>query len=342
MDKKSKINTHWEWLQSIRGGGGLAVLIFHIWLFFRGRFDLSNNILDFICLEYFDLGKIGVVLFFIISGYLLPYSLKNKTKSEFIRNRFFRLYPTYWFSMVLALIFVGGFGIKQVLGNITMFQLFFNIKDMVGAYWTLPIELLLYIGCLLFFRYLFKVKFIYLSYFSLLFFTVMISLLRYQLGTKLPVAIFLLLTISVLGYCIRLYKEKELNMRMFKYILISFIVFLIPITYLAYSMDLGRGEIWYRYFNSYSIAVFIFLIAWRYQLNCKLFNFFGKISYSMYLTHGVLISTFPKVAHFFPNLYIAAGSLLIVSLLLAIVTYYFIEETSFNFYKKILLNRKKQ
>lgn len=50
----------------------------------------------------FNLGRLGVIIFFLISGYLIPFSFKNKHKPiiKFAISRIFRLYPLYWFSII--------------------------------------------------------------------------------------------------------------------------------------------------------------------------------------------------------------------------------------------------
>ena len=276
---------------------------------------------------------------------MLPYSLKNKSKTEFVKNRFFRLYPPYWFSILLSVILVGGFSLTQILGNITMLQLFLRIKDMVGAFWTLPIELLLYVGCLIFHKYLFDKKKVVWGFVALLVFTLIVAIVRFYMETKIPVAIFLLLAISVLGYLIRLYKEKIVMnfIELFRYILL-FILFLIPISLLAYNKDLGFGEVWYRYLNTYIASIVIFYFFMNQNLSNKILNYLGKISYSLYLTHGVVILFFQKQISFFLtlNIFATLALFIILTLLIAIFTYYIVEEPSFSSYKKYSQNRKRQ
>ena len=52
-----------------------------------------------------DFGRIGVVAFFMISGYVIPPTLRgplaNGTR-RFLVRRFFRLFPAYWLSIPLG------------------------------------------------------------------------------------------------------------------------------------------------------------------------------------------------------------------------------------------------
>ena len=52
-------------------------------------------------------GRLGVVLFFAISGFVIPFSIKLAHRypvREFLLTRFFRLYPAYWLSIPLGVI----------------------------------------------------------------------------------------------------------------------------------------------------------------------------------------------------------------------------------------------
>ena len=42
-----------------------------------------------------DTGPLGVALFFLVSGFVIPISLERHSPARFLLNRAFRLYPTY-------------------------------------------------------------------------------------------------------------------------------------------------------------------------------------------------------------------------------------------------------
>jgi peptidoglycan/LPS O-acetylase OafA/YrhL len=330
---------HWGWLQTLRGLAAFLVLIIHSWLLFKEQLNFSSTVLDFFILGIVDIGKIGVVIFFLISGFLLPYSMKKKKISDFVKNRFFRLYPTYWFSILLALIFVGGYSFEQVIGNISMFQTFLFVDDMIGAFWTMPIELVLYVFCIVFVRYLYNSKFIFLSYILILLATLAGAFVRFNMEVKVPLALPLLLAISILGYVIRLYNEKEIQLQMLiKYVSI-FVVFLVPITLFAYDIDFGSKSTWYRYFNSYILAIAIFLLLLNGDLSNRFFSYIGKISYSLYLTHGVVIAAFPKIISLLEYSYIAVLVFNVLVFLTAIITYHLVEVPSFYLYSNFRKHR---
>jgi peptidoglycan/LPS O-acetylase OafA/YrhL len=111
-----------------------------------------------------DTGRIGVILFFAISGFVIPSSLRaigNQTTSDALRvffiRRIFRLYPAYWVSVLasalLGLYLMTPFSAQTVWLNLTMIQGLFGAPDVIGLYWTLRLELIFYIACALLFTF---------------------------------------------------------------------------------------------------------------------------------------------------------------------------------------------
>ncbi len=51
-----------------------------------------------------DLGPMGVAIFFLISGMVIPFSFVNSTRLGFFANRFMRIYPTYICGFAIAIL----------------------------------------------------------------------------------------------------------------------------------------------------------------------------------------------------------------------------------------------
>jgi peptidoglycan/LPS O-acetylase OafA/YrhL len=136
-------------LDALRGIAACIVMLFHINLFFPlFHSTLANGIYKY--------GASGVDLFFMISGFVIAWTLeKTLTWKDFAVSRFARLYPTYWTCVSLTAFFtlIYFINIKQphqyissgYLVNLTMFQHFFSVKDIDDVYWTLLVEMLFYI-----------------------------------------------------------------------------------------------------------------------------------------------------------------------------------------------------
>lgn len=102
----------------------------------------------------FNFGRIGVVVFFAISGMLIPSSLRTAPGaiSRFAIRRFFRLFPAFWLSVfVYWLIIPGDPSAWQLAANLTMLPWLFGEAPLLGLYWTLETELYFYVLCAIIF-----------------------------------------------------------------------------------------------------------------------------------------------------------------------------------------------
>src|SRR5689334_23533688 len=82
--------TRLAWLDALRGWAAAVVAVFHLSPVVLGR-EPHLRILAVI-----DLGKYGVLLFFLVSGYVIPLSLeRHGSLRRFFLGRLFRIYPAY-------------------------------------------------------------------------------------------------------------------------------------------------------------------------------------------------------------------------------------------------------
>ena len=106
-------------------------------------------------------GRIGVTVFFLVSGFVIPSSLdrggpKLSLVTAFAIRRFFRLYPIYWLS-VLAEVLVEWLarGILPspliIFANLSMLHDAFGVRSLQWVYWTLLTELVFYVLCVVLF-----------------------------------------------------------------------------------------------------------------------------------------------------------------------------------------------
>jgi len=142
-------------LDGLRGLAVSAVILQHLIEPFPLMRDAAAGPVGHILQNYFNLGRVGVIVFFLISGYLIPFTLKEGPSAvrSFWVSRFFRLYPLYWVSILVALaVFsvwpqIYPLTLKDVVLNFTMFQSAFGAENVLDPYWTLFIELIFYIFC---------------------------------------------------------------------------------------------------------------------------------------------------------------------------------------------------
>ncbi|MFJ6570488.1 acyltransferase family protein [Streptomyces sp. NPDC091292] len=101
-------------------------------------------------------GWIGVEIFFVISGFVICMSCWGRTPRQFFVSRVIRLYPAYWFAIVLTtavLVALPGVWerqpLREILLNFTMLQSGSGVANVDGVYWTLWSELRFYLLFLL-------------------------------------------------------------------------------------------------------------------------------------------------------------------------------------------------
>ncbi|MCK1737168.1 acyltransferase [Bradyrhizobium sp. 138] len=107
---------------------------------------------------YMNFGRFGVVLFFFVSGFVIPFSFPASASpvNDFAISRFFRLYPAYWTSIAIGLVTMQAvtsrtYPLSQIAANLTMLQSFMEVPHLWDFYWTLAIELLFYLVCIVLF-----------------------------------------------------------------------------------------------------------------------------------------------------------------------------------------------
>lgn len=121
-----------EELDALRGPAALAVMVHH----YFNRFDFLYGHW-FPVPKFTDVGKYGVHLFFMISGFVILMTLERTRRPvDFLFARFSRLYPAYWVCVLLTFALVRIFSlpgretsVKDALVNLTMLQSFFRVNN---------------------------------------------------------------------------------------------------------------------------------------------------------------------------------------------------------------------
>lgn len=154
-------NARYYTLDHWRGIAALWVMLFHgFGTTYQNRLHPLSEGLKVISQP----GWLAVHLFFVISGYCITASLhrakaQQETVWDFLKNRFWRLYPTYWLAFLgtillnlIALPF-NQVALNQVLpnswqwwlGNALLIQPYLGVSSYVVVYWSLVIEVGFYL-----------------------------------------------------------------------------------------------------------------------------------------------------------------------------------------------------
>jgi peptidoglycan/LPS O-acetylase OafA/YrhL len=144
-------------IDSLRAVAALLVVWTHSAEFFA---PLSGGSWMFDVSQRYNFGRMGVIAFFGISGFLIPSSLKAGAPDPgrvFVIRRFFRLFPAYWLSIPLGIWSIWTlFGAEilpwEIAANLTMVPDLLQARPVMGSYWTLEYELAFYGACLVLFK----------------------------------------------------------------------------------------------------------------------------------------------------------------------------------------------
>lgn len=337
--------SRFEWLDSLRGFAALSVAFYHIFElaqihFINNIFVQKSSILSFFVNGFLDFGKIGVVVFFFISGFVIPQSLFNKSLKSFTFGRFFRLYPAYWFAIFLSVILLNIPNVSDLLVNITMLQRFVGKADLLGVFWTLQIELIFYGLCFIlhYFNILFEKRVIIGVFIGLIGITMILAFIRYHFIIKTPIALGLGLLVMILGFMLRMFYNQMIFSlsELLKYNFI-FIFILLVVCVLAYSRDYGFHETWYKYFFSYLSGLFIFYLFYNFKFSNKIYVYLGIISYSVYLLHPIILGLMKRLWCEAGNVSLALSLLIyfVGVLVLGSISYFVIERPMVKIGKKL-------
>ncbi|HED2468190.1 TPA: acyltransferase [Enterobacter mori] len=147
-------------IQILRGLAAVAVVIDHVTHYMHKSFSgeswlYSSNI--------YNVGGFGVDLFFCISGFIMVITTYNKPSGfsqslTFLKKRFVRIYPTYWFYCILTLalpfILYGKTDLISKYDPLFLLQSFLllpakisesSFSPFLGQGWTLQYELYFYL-----------------------------------------------------------------------------------------------------------------------------------------------------------------------------------------------------
>lgn len=139
-------------LDGLRGIAAFVVVLYHYTVQHSAFFPedpASSMVLPW--------GKYGVQLFFLVSGFvILMTAWRARRPSDFVISRVSRLYPPYWLSLVFVVAVMAVFPIRGfptdwdvVLVNLTMVQRWLMVPNVVDVYWTLGVEMQFYVVILL-------------------------------------------------------------------------------------------------------------------------------------------------------------------------------------------------
>jgi peptidoglycan/LPS O-acetylase OafA/YrhL len=254
----------------------------------------------------FDLGILGVVLFFFLSGFLMGQTFASEPQlGPYAIRRAFRILPMYWITIALIYFLERTWTVADVGANATFTAPIFGLMRMSGIYWTLYIEVLFYalIPILLFSDW----RIALLSPYGVIAAYAAAAAARAHVG---PAAFFLVF--CLLGMQFSFWTRKQLSGWVLVVNLAAATVASAALPVL--SPLLGAAPL---------ICGLLMLWAIRCPIRQQLLEFFGRVSYSWYLLHPIV--GMPIIVLAGVNTWRGAVAADFVSLAAASATYFFIE-----------------
>ncbi|GAA0373981.1 acyltransferase [Microbispora corallina] len=141
-------------LDALRFVAAFAVMSFHFMAASRSLWDEYPTTLFAPVSRLSSLGILGVELFFLISGFVILMSVWGHTVGEFAVSRVSRLFPAYWFAVVVIFIMYRFSGVTafdpklstgEYLLNLSMLQGAFGVGHAGAVFWSLWVELRFYV-----------------------------------------------------------------------------------------------------------------------------------------------------------------------------------------------------
>jgi peptidoglycan/LPS O-acetylase OafA/YrhL len=315
------VGKRFDHIDGLRGVAALLVVLLHAW----GVADPAGA--TYMWLLYFDVGRIGVVAFFCISGFLIPFTIEGLR--TFAIRRASRILPAFWLSIPITMFafwyfYAKTFDLNTIALNVVMLPRFLGDTSISGVYWTLEIEVLFYILCAVLFAFELIRNATWLLAISasgiagLLLPHALVKLHPEHLSfVRLT---FFYIGLMTLAAVFRLWREGDLSKWQARAMMTLGALFVLVFPLLA------GATIRIQPFLATSLGILLFLASFAAARAFTVAVPLGRISYSLYLFHPITFLVFPTLT---PLLFVP--STMLASVVIATAVYFAIEKPGISF-----------
>ena len=363
---KNKI--YFENLDGLRSIAALSVVCYHIALRIPDKSSFDYYIKKIISFSG-TTGELGVIFFFILSGFIISYLLFNEKEVngkinifKFYIRRSLRIWPLYYFTLIIGFVIYPLYDPEVTINASPIyFSLFLANFDQIyhgdpgiailGVHWSLAVEEQFYLLWPLIF--LFKKKKIKLI---LIVTSVVLSgLFYYKYSSNLIIGYFHFFScIRYLGFgaIIAFISYYKMNWIVWMFSKLSklttFAIYATCISILFFHVQLSPNVIFNYLLELLPFAFFSFVIldqnfndrSFFKMRNFRLLTQMGKISYSIYLTHMIAIYLVNQLFLWHGDFFLLKSIItIILTIMISFLSYKFIEAPFIK--KKIKYNSMK-
>lgn len=259
----------------------------------------------FLFFKVYLAGTAAIIVFFLISGYVISCVLYTNSTVGFLIKRIFRLYPLYIFAVLIQYALIKAHDpnyeivLSQLIIQLLLLGDFFSAPyTLSGIEWTLRIELLFYMFMLIV-RYWMPKGFGAPWFFPVLFGLVVGTVLLIPTLPSISVPslpstnVLLYLPFPLLGCTFYLYETRRINI--FEFFLFLFLVFFIFWYGSKDSTHLYKSLFIYFYF----LGVGVFALSWKFRERFpsnKIILILSPLTYAIYLFHIWLLDYFKEIS----------------------------------------------
>ena len=331
---KSAKASRYGFIDTIRGIAACLVLLQHS-LYQSGLLGVwpGGELTGFIP-NWLELGETGVVAFFLVSGFVIPFSLERTGDfGLFWVHRVLRIYPLYVLVFVITIVVTGGGEIHSIkswlfncLAHAFFLQEYLGQHNFVGGSWTLSLEMVWYIAISGLFLVSLNKNAIVVVSLSLL--VSVLAQLSCALGHHLPMGRLSMLLCCVFGLVCYRREQGDISDKRFALLSALLSVTIVLNLFVGFQLfpSVQPSASFKMVIVSWTLAAVIFFAPFFMRKGSlwqnSVFSFLGRISYSVYLLHGVVLYVLSLIPLAGIQL---IGVAFLVTIGLSTLTYQFIE-----------------
>lgn len=291
-------------------------------------------------------GALGVLLFFLVSGFVIPFSLESGNPRGFFVRRFFRLYPTMWICLLVTALMLTAqshfqgtpppFGKRMLGANAFLVSPYMRQPWIEPVFWSLAVEELFYLIAataawrgLLASRTFILLAAVGLTSICLVATNASPGGLLFSVGFNAVFVIFILIGV-VFHY---LHQGTWGRVESLVICAVTFVLWIVAV-HNAVPATLAAA---YTFSSVVALVLFGVLYLVRARLPySRVLDWLSNISYPLYLLHGVNGYLVIRIVYVVTgNYYLGAAAAAAVSLLGATAVHYFVETPTNNMGRRL-------